>query len=171
MASKKASLAQTTDSWEDSLGQKIEPGDFIAVATISGRSPQMVIAQIVRLNTHDKDGNPFGAFSKAYPATACEEDDFKPKTVPTHSGGTHTYAPHIRTNTITATPLFDGRGFSRSRGSWSWVGGKYVHDGSDKVRDSTYRIVGNVVKLDVEQVVSMLEKQELEALEREMENA
>lgn len=166
----KTSLAKTTDEWEDSLGQKITPGDFIAVATISGRSPQMVVAQIVRLNTHDKDGKHFGCSSKAYPAVACDEDAFKPHTVPRHGGGSYTYGPSLRTVTITATPLFDGRGFGRSRGKWALnpTTGHYEHDGSDKVRDSTYRIIGNVVRLEVDQVIAMIEKQELEALEQEI---
>ena len=168
---KKVSLAKTTDEWEDSLGQKIVPGDFVAVATISGRSPQMVIAQIERLNTHDSHGKPFGAYSKAYPAVASEESDFLPRTHKRYDGTTYTSPAHIRTVTITATPLFDGRGFRRSRGKWSYVGGVYVHDGSEKVRPVTYRVVGNMVKLDVEQVVAMLEKQELEDLEKEMEDA
>lgn len=168
MTKKTGKLAATTDSWEDSLGQKISPGDFIAVATISGRSPQMVIAQLERINTHNNEGKPFGAHSKAYPASAYEESDFETRTRTRPDGTIQTLPGKVRTVTLTCTPLFDGRGFHRSRGKWSFVGGKYVHDGSDKVRPATYRVVGNVVKMDMDQVVAMLEKQELEELEEEM---
>lgn len=169
MASKKTNLAKTTDEWEDSLGQKIVPGDFIAVATISGKSPQMVVAQIEKMSTHNADGKPFGAHSKAYPAVATDEKDFSPRTFPRHDGTTVTYPPHIRTVTVTATPMFDGRGFGRSRGKWGYnpITGKYEHNGSDKVRPVTYRVVGNIIKLETEQVIAMLEKQEAEALEKE----
>ena len=49
---------QTTDKWTDSLGQEFGPGDLISVAVINGRSPQMVIARVERINTTDPKGEP-----------------------------------------------------------------------------------------------------------------
>lgn len=48
----------TTDRWKDSLGQEFRPGDMIAVAVINGRSPQMVIAMVERINTTNAKGEP-----------------------------------------------------------------------------------------------------------------
>lgn len=52
----KAKKEWTTDRWKDSLGQEFRPGDLVAVATINGKSPQMVVAEVVRINTHNSKG-------------------------------------------------------------------------------------------------------------------
>lgn len=44
------------DSWEDCLGNKYQAGDVIAVATISGRSPQLVLAVVERINKVNSSG-------------------------------------------------------------------------------------------------------------------
>lgn len=150
--SKSKSLSKTTDKWRDSLGQWFEAGDFMAVATISGRSPQMVIAQVVKINTHDAKGLPYIVQWGNGPAVA---DD-----------GYRGYGkPPVPTVTVTATPIHDGRNFHRSKGKWSWdkVTGKYTHDGRSDVRDSTYRIIGNLVKLNEDQVIELLIKKEKDA--------
>ncbi len=56
--SKPSKKQGTTDRWKDSLGQEFRPGDMIAVAVINGRSPQMVIAVVERINTTNAKGEP-----------------------------------------------------------------------------------------------------------------
>lgn len=46
----------TTDHWVDALGQKYGPGDCIAYASISGRSPQLVVGEVLSIHTHDTEG-------------------------------------------------------------------------------------------------------------------
>lgn len=58
MAAKKNSKQGTTDRWKDSLGQEFKPGDMIAVAVINGKSPQMVVAMVERINTTNAKGEP-----------------------------------------------------------------------------------------------------------------
>ena len=48
----------TTDRWKDSLGQEFRPGDMVAVAVINGKSPQMVVAEVERINTTNAKGEP-----------------------------------------------------------------------------------------------------------------
>jgi hypothetical protein len=58
MAGKTSKKQGTTDRWKDSLGQEFRPGDMIAVAVINGRSPQMVVAEVERINTTNAKGEP-----------------------------------------------------------------------------------------------------------------
>ena len=58
MASKPNKKQGTTDRWKDSLGQEFKPGDMVAVAVINGRSPQMVVALVERINTTNAKGEP-----------------------------------------------------------------------------------------------------------------
>jgi len=46
----------TVETWRDTLGQEFGAGDLIAVATVSGKSPQMVVAEVLRINTHNSKG-------------------------------------------------------------------------------------------------------------------
>jgi hypothetical protein len=47
------------DHWTDCLGQQYGPGDAVAYASIAGKSPQMVIAEVTAIRTHDKQGKPY----------------------------------------------------------------------------------------------------------------
>jgi hypothetical protein len=47
---------KTWDQWIDCLGNKYEVGDLVAVATISGRSPQLVLAVVERINRRNSSG-------------------------------------------------------------------------------------------------------------------
>jgi len=44
--------------WKDVLGNTYKPGDYVAVATIAGKSPQLVTGTVVRINKVDSKGNP-----------------------------------------------------------------------------------------------------------------
>lgn len=48
---------RTWDEWTDVLGQVYRAGDHVAVATISGKSPQMVLGRVERINRVDSKGS------------------------------------------------------------------------------------------------------------------
>lgn len=81
---------KTWPHWTDILGNLIYPGDFIAVATINGRSPQQVIAKVERINRINSRGEEI---------VRGERRNGKWVNVPSCS--------------ITARPLMDARDFHR----------------------------------------------------------
>lgn len=128
----------THDSWTDTIGQSFQPGDYIAVASTSGRSPQMVIAKVERINSHRSDG------------TEIREPDY--------------YDRELRKSfdkpsaTVTAKPVLDGRGFHR------WSAKKWNDETSTfdprpgGPRSVTYTLPGNIVKLGPAAVVALTRK-------------
>lgn len=46
----------TADEWTDSVGQVFKPGDLVAIATVNGKSPQMVIARVEKINLTNAKG-------------------------------------------------------------------------------------------------------------------
>lgn len=112
--------------WKDALGNTFRVGDTLAVATISGKSPQMVICRVERINRRNSRGEPHmdrkwfehpqPIWKTRHNGTAYEER------------GEYREIPSC---TVTATPLVDGRKF-----------GRY----SD--RKVTYTLPGNWVKVD-----------------------
>lgn len=46
----------TWPEWVDKLGQTYRPGDFVAYASINGRSPQMVFARVLEIRRRDSKG-------------------------------------------------------------------------------------------------------------------
>lgn len=118
-------------SWVDVLGNVIYPGDYIAVSTINGRSPQMVIAQVVRINRLNSRGE------EITDRKFFEYDE--PIEKPRAGGGTYSARGEYRdvpSCTITAKPLIDARGFTR----WSSRNG-------EPAKAVTYQIPGNCVKI------------------------
>lgn len=113
---------ETVNEWYDSIGQKIHPGDYIAVATINGRSPQLVYAQIKQINKTNKDGKPY-YFGFHGPAQALDPQYYN----------LDNYTPTV---VVSAVPIYSGRDFYRS----------------DNPRAVSYSIVGNITKLSDEQV-------------------
>lgn len=81
---------KTWPHWADALGNLIYPGDTIAIATINGRSPQLVIAEVERINRLNSRGEEI---------TESIREMGKWKSVPSCS--------------ITAKPIMDARGFVR----------------------------------------------------------
>lgn len=144
-----AKKVTTTDEWKDTLGQKIKPGDIIAVATVSGRSPQLVIAQIERINTHN---------SKGELHVMRTHRGFEEKT---HPDGRTYRVPILHeepTVTVTARPIKDGRDFTR------WSNRRYnaatkTWDSTGEIKPVTYSILGNIVRLlDSETLEAAAEK-------------
>lgn len=107
--------------WTDILGNLIYPGDFVCVATINGRSPQQVIAQVERINRLNSRGEEI---------TGGVRENGKWKTVPSCS--------------ITARPIMDARNFMR------WSTNKWNGTSHDKVkpRAVTYQIPENVLRIE-----------------------
>lgn len=138
--------------WTDVLGNEYKPGDLIAVSTVSGRSPQMVIARVEKINKVNSQGEPHMAnkwFDHEEPIPRTREC-WRAKSP---EGLYYGCRPHICvfecTNymeigetrrvpscTVRATPLIDARGFSR----WNTK-----EDGSTKA--VTYSIPENIIAL------------------------
>lgn len=75
--------------WTDVLGNDIRAGDTVAYASINGKSPQLVIANVERIMATDSNGVPLQMY-----------DYREGKTVPSCS--------------IVVHPVLDARGFWRS---------------------------------------------------------
>lgn len=114
---------KTWPHWTDALGNIIYPGDTVAVATINGRSPQQVIAQVVRINRLNSKG----------------EEIVDSKRVK-DADGKWVYINEPSCS-ITAIPLIDARGFLR----WS------SRDGAP-AKAVTYQLPRNVIKVEVPDV-------------------
>lgn len=80
------------DSWHDILGNSYGPGDTVAYASINGKSPQLVVAEVVRINTIN---------SKGEKITSHKYDQNRRQ---------WTESPSV---TVTVKPLIDARGFGR----------------------------------------------------------
>lgn len=78
--------------WWDTLGRQFTVGDRVAVAVINGRSPQLVVVRVDRINRVDSKGRDIT------------------ETVMSPDYSVRTTYPSC---TVRATPLLDGRGFRR----------------------------------------------------------
>lgn len=119
----------TWDSWTDVLGQTIIPGDRVAIAIINGRSPQMVIAEVVQINRVDSKGKPL--------------EEVKHERYRDDEGRWQYKRESVPSCTFRCIPLLDARGFYRS-GVPNW----YDSDVEPTApRAVTYKIPQNVIKL------------------------
>lgn len=149
---------KTWTEWVDERGNTYCPGDIVAIAVINGRSPQMVIARVERINKVNSSGEYIFAnkiFQLDEPIRH-ERECFIVKGKKTSiDGGYYSqfYKDHVcklscieywQTSltqkvpscTVTATPIMDTRGFSR----------RTDHDG--KVKAVTYSIPENILFLE-----------------------
>lgn len=122
---------QTRNSWTDTIGQVYQVGDYIAVASTAGRSPQMVIARVESINTHRADGTPIMQYVGRDPNIG------------------PLYKPSV---TITAKPVLDGRGFHRTTTRWippekRGADGEAFEPIPGGPRSVTYTIPGNIIKI------------------------
>ena len=129
MATKKIkgdpNIPDTWPSWTDALGQTYEPGDFIAYASISGRSPQLVFAKVLSIPRKDSQGEEIRAF-----------DHYEDHPVDTYANGrpvqVRVTSPSCKVKVL---PLLDARGFYR--------GGSRTGD----VKAVTLSIPQNIIKV------------------------
>lgn len=141
--------------WTDELGNTYRPGDIVAIAIINGRSPQMIIARVDRINRVNSYGEEITT-NKSFPLDQPirhERECFyvNRKTDPYWNRysydrqSTHVCEPScteywqteevrkVSSCTVKATPIADLRGFGRSRD----------HDG--KAKANTYSIPENII--------------------------
>lgn len=139
----------TWDEWVDATGQTYVAGDFVAVATINGKSPQMVFGQVVKINRinskkqlilesewhhEDCEAGDRGA-QEIYEYKRVENANGYPEQVRVNTGRYRKQVTeYVASCTVTVQPLINGRGFSR----WSGTKPKVV----------TYQLWGNIVKID-----------------------
>jgi len=136
-------MSETWDSWTDVIGNEYRPGDLVCIATISGRSPQLVIAEVVKINKTDKNGEPFTTrqwFDH-------DEPIMKRREVRRYNYQTRTYDDiveeyvekgeyrQVPSCTVTCQPIQDTRKFYRSTNS------------EGKARKVTYTIIENIIKV------------------------
>ena len=159
--SKKYTEDMLWPEWTDVLGNTYKPGDIVAVATISGRSPQMVFARVIRINRVNSSGEPHmvnKSFELEEPIRKEREcyyvqrskdpyyrrDYYSYDRMSQHvcePSCTEYWVTHetrkVPSCTVTAEPLIDGRNFGR----WSTD-----QDGKNKA--VTYSIPGNIVLVE-----------------------
>lgn len=148
------SVDKTWDTWQDALGNTFQAGDIVAIAVINGKSPQMVIAEVIRINKVNSRGEPhmtnkwFDFDEPIEEDRVCRVKDSKD---PYYS---RYYADHIckrectvyvRTGesrkvpscSVTAKPLIDARGFIR-----------YGKTADGENRPATYSIPENILLVE-----------------------
>ncbi len=143
-----AGIPLTYDSWTDPCGQTYEPGDYVAVAVINGRSPQMVIGKVISINRVNSKRMEIGDFSYHY------DDRLNETYVKMINDGGYDqseldaarkalrdsrYSVFTPSCTVTVDPVIDGRNFYRS-------GMKL----GAKVKRVTYQFPGNIVKVEID---------------------
>lgn len=143
--------------WTDELGNTYRPGDIVAVAVINGRSPQMVIARVERINKVNSQGEPHMAnktFDLDEPVRHERECSILKRRKDPYWVRYYNYDDHIckpecteywqttetrrvPSCTVTATPIADLRGFHR----WGT-------DSEGKNKPVTYSITENIIFIE-----------------------
>lgn len=132
--------------WTDSLGNVYRPGDIVAVATINGRSPQLVIARVEKINRLNSSGKEIITSQyTAYPEPVWTVNPVNGKEY--WKQGEYATVPYC---SVKATPLRDLRGFGR----WS------QKDDQGNHKAVTYSIPENIIKIttDREMLDSILKR-------------
>lgn len=152
--------------WTDELGNTYRPGDIVAIAIINGRSPQMIVAKVDRINKVNSYGEEIRtnkSFLLDEPVRHEREcyyvkrkKDLEQQKVRSayydyyynDRAETHVCEPsctewwqteevrNVPSCTVKATPIADLRGFGRTRN----------HDG--KAKSNTYSIPENILFLE-----------------------
>lgn len=133
MRKKMTNEDKTWPHWTDPLGNLIFPGDVVAISTINGRSPQLVIARVDRINRVNSRGEEIVArksISFDEPVQRLRYDG-TPYLV-------YQEYREVPSCTITATPIIDARGFSRSS---TYTG--------EPVKKVTYSIPENIIRIEL----------------------
>lgn len=163
---------KTWDEWTDILGNTYRPGDIVAVSTINGKSPQLVIARVERINRVNSSGEeitarkylehpePIEKIRECYDRNHVGYSEWVRLNWPSQSSYVHhpgtghdetcqrtymergEYLP-VPSCTVKAKPLKDARGFRR----WSTEDEEHLH------RAVTYSIPANIIKLHSDSTV------------------
>lgn len=88
----------TVDQWTDSLGQTFGPGDYVSIATINDRSPQVVFAKVRQINKTNDKGEPYYSLGNSSARTFRQP---------------YYNVNATQTVVVSAEPVLDGRGFYR----------------------------------------------------------
>lgn len=147
---------KTWDQWEDCRGNFYQPGDIVAIAIINGRSPQMILARVERINRVNSSGELIWTnktFPLDEPIRHERECSFKRGLQNRDRYYEMYYRDHVcKTSctewiettevrkvpscTVKATPILDARGFGRATD----------HDG--KAKANTYSIPENIILIE-----------------------
>ena len=146
--------------WIDELGNKYQPGDIVAISIVKGRSPQMIIARVDRINKINSSGEeimvnktfeldePIRRERECYILKRKKSADKYYDRYYLERDSTHVCDPsctewwqttevkNVPSCTVKATPIADLRGFGRSRN----------HDG--KAKSNTYSIPENIIFIE-----------------------
>ena len=147
--------------WTDELGNTYRPGDIVAIAIINGRSPQMLIARVDRINRVNSYGEeiwtnkefileePIKRTTECYVQKRKNRDQgLYYDRYYSELDATHICKPSctewwettetrkVPSCTVKATPIADLRGFGRSTN----------HDG--KAKSNTYSIPENIIFIE-----------------------
>lgn len=129
-------IDKTWPFWTDVLGQTYYPGDLVAVATVNGKSPQLVLARVERINRVNSSGEEITKhkyFPHDEPITKLRSDGSEYQ-----ERGEHRNMPSC---TVRTKPLVDARGFGR----WS------TNKETGENRSVTYSIPENILKVKEEE--------------------
>lgn len=156
MAADKDVGEKTWDQWEDCLGNFYQAGDIIAIAIINGRSPQMILARVERINRVNSSGGLIEK-NKTFPLDEPVRHERECSIRKGQQRGERYYEMYYQSHvcqpsctewiettevrtvpscTVKATPILDSRGFGRSRD----------HDG--KAKANTYSIPENIILIE-----------------------
>lgn len=147
---------KTWPEWEDCQGNVYQPGDIVAVAIINGRSPQLVLARVERINRVNSSGEliwanktfdldePIRQERECYTRRGLDRREryyemYYPNHICKPECTEWTQTTEVRkvpSCTVKATPILDARGFGRSRD----------HDG--KAKAVTYSIPENIILIE-----------------------
>lgn len=98
---------KTYDHWTDVTGREFRPGDIVAIATINGRSPQMVLAKVERINRVNSRNEEVVSYEFAWE----DGGENTAHWMPGRGKGTRVSKASC---TVTALPIQDARDFYRS---------------------------------------------------------
>lgn len=122
---------KTWPEWRDMLGRIYRPGDIVAIATVSGKSPQLVLGQVERINRINSKGEEITESYLYWPPGVPEVND---RGWPNYKESQRRTRPSC---TVTVTPVADARKFYRSR----------TPEGAAK--KVTYQFPQNIVRVEV----------------------
>lgn len=64
--------------WKDKLGRIYRAGDQVAVATTRGKSPQLLIGEVIKINRVNSKNEPIGRWTIPDPKNAPNDKVFEP---------------------------------------------------------------------------------------------